>query len=129
MCCPTAPAHSSPVSLSQAGAYIDTHCPGTGAVSAKVPDSDADDMEAAVCAAEAAFPAWAAVGVAERARMLNRIADTLERRLPEFARAESHDQGCNIKFASEVRQRTELASVRSNTCSSPRLRPCPVCLS
>lgn len=61
------------------GAYVDSYCPARGRVEWHVPNSNKDDVEAAVRAAQAAFPRWAATPVAQRAAMLNRIADIIER--------------------------------------------------
>jgi acyl-CoA reductase-like NAD-dependent aldehyde dehydrogenase len=58
-----------------------------------VPDSSEADVEAAVQAANAAFPGWSRTPPAERAKLLDRVADLLEARLEEFAAAESRDQG------------------------------------
>lgn len=55
-------------------------------------------MEAAVKAAKEAFPAWSEKSPAERAAVLNKLADLLEARLEEFAQAESKDQGESCCF-------------------------------
>jgi aminomuconate-semialdehyde/2-hydroxymuconate-6-semialdehyde dehydrogenase len=73
--------------------YLDSLDPSTGAPFAQVPDSDAADIDAAVAAASAAFPAWSATLRTERSKIMNRIADLLEARLDEFALLESRDQG------------------------------------
>lgn len=73
--------------------YIDSLCPATGEVIARVPDSDARDIDAAVKAARAAFSGWAATPAHERSTFLNRIADRLEANQAAFAAAESRDQG------------------------------------
>ena len=79
--------------------WLDVFEPATGAHYADCPDSDAADIDAAVAAATHAFPAWSATPVAERARLLNRIADLLEARLEEFAQAESRDSGKPVALA------------------------------
>jgi len=53
----------------------------------RIPDSDAADVNAAVAAAKAAFPAWSASAVAVRARILRRAADLIEERLEEVCNA------------------------------------------
>ena len=51
------------------GRTLDDHEPATGHMHATVPDGDARDVEAAVAAAEKAFPAWSALGREGRARI------------------------------------------------------------
>ena len=81
------------------GAYLDNYEPATGAVYSRVPDSDSRDIDHAVQAARAAFPAWAALTADERAKILNRLADRIEAKVDEFARAESIDGGKPITRA------------------------------
>ncbi|MGE4159130.1 MAG: aldehyde dehydrogenase [Planctomycetota bacterium] len=84
------------------GSYLDSFNPATQEINARVPDSDARDVEAAVRAAQAAFPAWSQMAVSRRSQILLAVAETLERRLEEFARAESEDQGKPISLARRV---------------------------
>lgn len=48
-------------------------------------------------AAKEAFPDWSAKSPAERAKVLNKLADLIEARLEEFAQAESKDQGKTLE--------------------------------
>lgn len=84
------------------GGWLDNYEPATGKVYSHIPDSDAADVQAAVDAAEAAFPAWSSCGVNERYRILHRIADLIEERLEQFAQAESKDSGKAITTARTV---------------------------
>lgn len=84
------------------GEYIDNIEPATGRAYAKIPDSDPRDVDAAAAAAEAAFPAWSATPADQRCRILLRIADLIEQRLEELARAESIDAGKPITLARTV---------------------------
>lgn len=77
----------------QSGATIQNINPATGQVSGAIPDSGADDVSAAVSAAEAAFPAWSQLPAEQRAAAMNAIADGIAARLDEFAKAESDDAG------------------------------------
>jgi len=86
----------------QSGLYLPSDNPATGQPHVAVPDSDAADIDAAVAAAKAAFPAWSGSTAQQRADALHRIADCLERRLDEFAEAESRDQGKPISLARAV---------------------------
>ena len=60
---------------------------------------DQADTDAAVAAAKAAFPAWAATPPAERARLVRKILDQYDARLHEFAEAISMEMGAPIDFA------------------------------
>ena len=51
----------------RAGGYLDDVDPSTGEVYAQIPDSDAEDVDRAVAAADRAFPGWAATPAAEGA--------------------------------------------------------------
>ncbi len=55
------------------------------------------EAAAAVAAAKAAFPAWAATPPAERARLLHRIADLVEAHLEELAIVETTDNGALLR--------------------------------
>ena len=81
------------------GGWLDNHEPATGKVYSALPDSGARDVEQAVQAAEAAFGAWAGTPAEERCRILMRLADLMESRLEELARAESIDTGKPISLA------------------------------
>jgi aldehyde dehydrogenase (NAD+) len=60
---------------------------------------DQADTDAAVAAAKAAFPAWAATPPAERARIIAKILEQYDARLQEFAEAISMEMGAPIDFA------------------------------
>ena len=75
------------------GAWREVHDPATAQAYAEVADGDAADVDAAVAAAAAAFPAWSALRNSERSRWLERLADALEARLDDFAHAEARDGG------------------------------------
>jgi aminomuconate-semialdehyde/2-hydroxymuconate-6-semialdehyde dehydrogenase len=81
------------------GEYIDNVEPATGAVYSCVADSSEEDVESAVAAARAAFPAWSGAAAAERSATLLRLADLLESQLERFARAESIDNGKPISLS------------------------------
>lgn len=57
----------------------------------------AEDVNAAVAAAQAAFPAWAALPYSERAAALLRLADVIERRGEELAAIDVADNGSPIR--------------------------------
>ena len=69
------------------GKYLDNIEPATGKPYSQVADSDAQDINLAVTAAEKAFCDWSKKPTAERSRFLLQIADLIERDLEKFARA------------------------------------------
>ncbi|MCB9678088.1 MAG: aldehyde dehydrogenase [Alphaproteobacteria bacterium] len=79
------------------GQYFEDITPVTGQPFCEVPRSTAEDIEKALDAAHAAFPGWAATSVAERAAVLNRIADRIEANLEKLAVAESWDNGKAVR--------------------------------
>jgi len=64
-----------------------------GAISAAGPD----EVDAAVAAARAAFPAWAALDRDDRADLLHRVADGVDARADELARVETRDNGSLLR--------------------------------
>jgi aminomuconate-semialdehyde/2-hydroxymuconate-6-semialdehyde dehydrogenase len=81
------------------GKYFEDINPATEEWIAEVPDSDASDIDRAVAAARAAFPAWSRTPAAERSKLLLRLADLIERNFDELARLESCDNGKAISLA------------------------------
>jgi aminobutyraldehyde dehydrogenase len=65
----------------------------TGAQIASVPGASAAQVEAAVIAAENAFPGWARTPPRERATLMLRIADRIEAEAAEYAALESRNTG------------------------------------
>jgi len=84
------------------GDYLDNYEPATGQVYGKIPRSQADDVEAAVSAADAAFPAWSALSIQERSAYLRKISEAIDAKLGHLAEAESRDNGKPIKLATAV---------------------------
>ena len=79
------------------GGYFDNISPTTGQVICQIPRSQAEDVERAIDAAHAAAEGWGRTAVAERARILNRIADRMEQYLPFLAAVETYDNGKPIR--------------------------------
>src|ERR1700676_4853840 len=71
------------------GRYFDNTSPVDGRLLCRIPRSDSADVEAALDAAHAAKDKWAAVSAAERANILNRIAQRMEDNLDLLAVAET----------------------------------------
>jgi len=85
------------------GGCIDDVAPATGTVVCSIPRSGPDDVAAAVTAAtEAGRGPWAHTTVAERADLLDAIADRIEERLDELSSLESFDTGKPRSLARSV---------------------------
>jgi succinate-semialdehyde dehydrogenase/glutarate-semialdehyde dehydrogenase len=67
--------------------------PSTGADAGRVALADARDVDAAIAAAAAAFPGWAATAAGERGAILGRAAALLAERVPDVARTLSREAG------------------------------------
>ncbi len=84
--------------------------PSTGRVIARVPRSGASDVDAAVAAARAAFPAWRDVPVAERARRILALRGLLEARFDDLVRSVVRENGKTVDEArGSVRRGLEAA--------------------
>jgi aminomuconate-semialdehyde/2-hydroxymuconate-6-semialdehyde dehydrogenase len=64
---------------------------------AQVHAGTASEVDQAVDAARAAFPAWAGMPVAERSAILRRVADGVEARLEELSLVETRDNGSLLR--------------------------------
>ena len=84
------------------GQYIDNYEPATGQVYALIPDSDEEDVLAAVDAAEKAFPIWSNMSIEDRSKILVRLSEGIERNMDEFVQAESRDNGKPVSLAAHV---------------------------
>ena len=78
---------------SESGEWIESVNPATEAPLGRVPAASARDVDAAVAAAQRAWPAWAALPVEERATYLQRLAARLEERSAELLELEIKDTG------------------------------------
>src|SRR5687768_3391990 len=87
---------------SLSGATLDVFDPATGQPAGTCAAGDAADADAAIAAAQAAFPAWAALPASERSAWLMRLADALEARIEDFALAESRDGGKPLSLARTI---------------------------
>src|SRR5271167_1888787 len=79
------------------GKYFDNISPITGQPVCEIARSDAADIDAALDAAHAAKDAWGRTSPAERAVILNKIADRMEANLEMLATAETWDNGKPIR--------------------------------
>jgi aldehyde dehydrogenase (NAD+) len=78
--------------------------PSTGEEICQIAEADAADVDKAVLAARAAFEhgPWRKMPASERGRLLNRLADLIERNTDELAALESLDNGKPVAVAKAV---------------------------
>lgn len=96
----------------QSGKYMDNYDPSTGEVYCQLPDSDEIDVVMAVRSANKAFEKWSKTSTQERSTLMMKVADGIERRLEEFAQAESRDQGKPLKQALEFEIPRAIQNIR-----------------
>ncbi len=102
-----------------AAALLEVFSPLTGAVISAMPLSSAADLDAAVQAAQAAFPAWAATPIKERVQIFYRYKTLLERDMHALANLVREENGKTLDEArAEVEKAVELTEF---ACSLPQL--------
>jgi 5-carboxymethyl-2-hydroxymuconic-semialdehyde dehydrogenase len=74
-------------------AYLETINPATQAVLAEVAAGGEAEINAAVAAAKAAFPKWAATAAPQRAKLMRKLGELVAAHVPELARTETDDTG------------------------------------
>ena len=79
------------------GKVFTAYNPATGEKLAECAEATKEDVDAAVSAAWAAFPAWRDMGIAERAGILEKIADIIDENAELLATIESMDNGKPIR--------------------------------
>ena len=101
------------------GRFGEVYDPATGRVTARVPLASRDEVSAAVSAAAAAFPAWAATTPLNRARVMFRFKALLESHADEIAAAITAEHG---KVLSDARgELTRGIEVVEFACGIPQL--------
>jgi 5-carboxymethyl-2-hydroxymuconic-semialdehyde dehydrogenase len=73
--------------------YFESVNPATQEMLAEVAQGGAAEVDAAVAAAKAAFPAWAGKPAPERAKLMVRLADLIAKHVPEISATETADTG------------------------------------
>jgi aminomuconate-semialdehyde/2-hydroxymuconate-6-semialdehyde dehydrogenase len=86
----------------KSGKTLENYEPATGAVYSTCPDSEALDVVLAIQSAQKAFDGWSKTPRAERARVLNRIADLVEKNTQRLAEAESRDVGKPLWLSKDI---------------------------
>ncbi len=79
------------------GAYTDKLDPRTGEVIAQVASGTKADVDAAVRAAHAAFPAWRDMRPMDRGRIMLAMATAIRANIPKLAELESRETGKPLK--------------------------------
>ena len=82
--------------------WIDNYNPSDGQVYGQIPNSTKEDIEKAYSAAEAAFPDWSSTSLEKRSQILSKIAQLINKKLPELASAEAKDNGKPLQVAKEI---------------------------
>lgn len=80
---------------------FETCNPATGEVLAEVAAGGETEVAAAVAAAKQAFPAWANTPAKQRAKLMRKLGELIERDVPELARLETDDTGLPISQTSK----------------------------
>lgn len=96
----------------KSGQYLPNYEPATGQIYSESPDSDAIDVVFAIQSAQKAFDGWSKTKVADRAKILNRIADLIEARIDKFAEAESRDVGKPLWLTKDMEMPRVVANFR-----------------
>ena len=113
--------HVAGAPVASGGELLDVYDPSTGAIISRVPLSTAADVDAAVRAARAAFPGWAATPIKERVQVMFRYRQLLERDLESLAALVTEENGKIPSEASaEVLKSIELTEF---ACSMPQITP------
>ena len=81
---------------------FDTINPATGKVITQVALGGPADIDAAVAAAKAAFPAWSKRPAAERAALMRKLGELIDQHVPEIAAMETQDCGQTIHTTGKV---------------------------
>ena len=79
------------------GMYFENPSPVTGQTVCEVPRSTGEDIEKALDAAHAAAPEWGKTPAAQRAEILNAIADRMSENLEQLALTETWDNGKPVR--------------------------------
>ena len=89
----------------QSGRTSDVFNPATGVAIRQAPLASAADVDAAVAAAKAAYPAWRGTPPLRRARILTRFRELMESQRDELARLASEEHGKTLADAAGSVQR------------------------
>ena len=85
----------------------------TEEVFATIPAGTPDDIDRAVAAAKAAFPAWSETPAPERGKLLLRVAEELEARRDEIADVMTHEVGMPKPLSAAIQVGTGISAFRN----------------
>jgi aldehyde dehydrogenase (NAD+) len=98
---------------SRGDAVLGVENPATERIVGHVPAGTAEDVDAAVRAARGSLSEWGTSGSAERADVLRRLHQAVEKRADEFAATIATEVGCPIRVATKVQTGTPLRVLES----------------
>lgn len=99
--------------------FLDVYNPAEGAVISRVPLSSRDDIDRAVGAAKAAFPAWSRVPIKERVQVFYRYRHLLEQHIEELTALVTEENGkVYAEAKAEILKSMELTEF---ACSLPQM--------
>lgn len=106
-----------------AGPTLDVDDPSTGEVTGTIPDSGANEVDAAVIAARRAFTdgPWARMTPTDRAQVLRDLATALEARFDELVDGLVADTGCSARMCPMLQAGAPLAHLRDFADMAPLL--------
>jgi malonate-semialdehyde dehydrogenase (acetylating)/methylmalonate-semialdehyde dehydrogenase len=98
---------------------LDVSDPSSGCVISRVPLSSRREVDAAVAAAQAAFPAWSGTPIKERVQVLYRYKSLLEKNIDELSALVTEENGkLPLEARAEVLKSAELTEF---ACSLPQI--------
>ena len=104
---------------SESQKYTTIYDPSTGKPIAQVPQCTAGEVEKAIAAAKAAYPAWKNTPVRNRANIMMKLRNLIERDKEELTRMVATENGkCWSEAAGEVAKALEMTEL---ACSAPSL--------
>lgn len=104
---------------SKSTAFTTIYDPSTGKPIAKVPKCTREEVEAAVAAAKAAYPAWKNTPVRKRAAIMMKLHQLIERDMEELTRLCATENGkCWSEAAGDVGKALDMTEL---ACSAPSL--------
>ena len=104
---------------SKTSSYMPCYNPSTGAVIAYAPQCTADEVEEAIQAAVAAFPAWADTPVGKRVQVLFRLKALIEKNLEELTRLLATENG--KKWDEAMGDVLKVVEVLEYACGAPHI--------
>ena len=96
----------------RSGETFTTENPATGEVLSVLASAQAEDIDLAVRAAQAAFPAWSSLSAGTRERLMHRFADLVEEHADELAMLETLDNGKTFASARDIEAPSSVAQLR-----------------